>query len=105
MMVWLGDHLETLLVITVLAAVGVVVFRNTLAVYNHIFFSARALRNSLIKTMTMVLLLFLIYAIPRALFRVVLPDGWLQSLSLVITIVLFDVVWVETGRWLDRLIT
>ena len=60
MMVWLGDHVETLLVITVLTAVGVVVFRNTFAVYNRIFFSARALRNSLIKTMTMVLLLFLI---------------------------------------------
>lgn len=104
MIPWISAHWEVIAVIGILGLTGVLVFRNTLAVYDHIFFTGRALRNSLIKTVLMVALLFLIYAVPYWLFRTLLPDGWVQVLALLLSFVLFDIVWDEAGHLLDRII-
>lgn len=104
MITWFAAHWEPVLVVTVLGITGVLVFRNTLAVYDHIFFTGRALRNALMKTVLMLALMFLIYAVPAWLFRTLLPDGWWQSLALLLSFVLFDIVWDEAGHLLDRII-
>jgi cytochrome c oxidase assembly factor CtaG len=101
---WLAAHWETLLLILLLGGAGLWVFRSTLAVYGHIFFPARAVRNAFIKTVLMVALLFAIYAVPYWLFQVLLPPGWARSLSFLLSFVLFDVLWEGAGRLLDRLL-
>ena len=101
---WLRGHWEPLLLVTVLSLTGFLVFRRALAVYGRIFFPARAMRNSLIKSLVMVTTAFLIFAIPHWLFQALLPDGWIQSLSLLISFVLIDIVWDEVDRLVDRLL-
>ncbi len=101
---WFATHWETLLLIVLLGGAGLWVFRSTLAAYAHIFFPARAVRNAFIKAVLMVALLFMIYAAPYWLFQQLLPSGWARSLSLLLSFVLFDVLWEATGRLLDRLL-
>lgn len=101
---WFAAHWETLLLIVLLAGAGLWIFRSTLAVYGHVFFPARAVRNALIKTVLMVALLFAIFAAPYWLFQTLLPPGWARSLSLLLSFVLFDVLWGGAGRLLDRLL-
>ena len=100
---WLVAHWETLLLVGLLGGAGLWVFRSTLAVYGHIFFPARAVRNAFIKTVLMVALLYAIYAVPYWLFQTLLSPGWLRSLSFLLSFVLFDVLWGGAGRLLDRL--
>jgi hypothetical protein len=101
---WLAAHWETLLLVVLLGGTGLWVFRSTLAVYGRIFFPARAVRNAFIKTTLMVALLYAIYALPYWLFQTLLPPGWLQSLSFLLSFVLFDLLWGGAGRLLDRLL-
>ena len=100
---WLAAHWEPLLAAAVLAVTGVLVFRSALAVYGRIFFPARALRNAFLKALVMVGLFFAIFALPHWLFRALLPAGWLQNLSILVSFVLFDAMWGGAGRLLDRL--
>lgn len=101
---WFAAHWETLLGIVILAGTGFWTFRTTLAVYGRIFFPARAVRNAFIKTVLMVALLWAIYAAPYWLFQTLLPPGRLRSLSLLLTFVLFDLLWPGAWRLLDRIL-
>lgn len=101
---WLAAHWETLLLILLLGGAGLWVFRAALAVYGHIFFPARAVRNALIKAVLMVALLFVIYALPNWLAQTLLPAGWLRNLWAIVSILLFNALWEPAGRLLDRLL-
>ncbi len=101
---WLAAHWETLLLMVLLGGAGLWVFRSTLAVYGHIFFPARAVRNAFIKTVLMVALLYAIYAVPYWLFQALFSPGWTRSLSFLLSFVLFDVLWEGAGRLRDRLL-
>jgi hypothetical protein len=101
---WLAAHWETLLLIALLGATGLWVFRSALAAYGHIFFPARAVRNAFIKAVLMTALLFAIYALPYWLAQTFLPEGWLRNLWFIVSFVLFDVLWDPAGRLLDRLL-
>ncbi len=103
-MEWLRANWQALASAGALIAAGFLTFRSTLAVYGHIFFPARAVRNSLIKALVMVALLFLLFAIPHWIAQWLLPEGRIQSLSLVVSFLLLDFVWKESGRLLDRLL-
>ncbi len=101
---WFVAHWETLLLIVLLGGTALWVFRSTLAVYNHIFFSGRAVRNAFIKALLMTALLFAIYALPYWLAQTLLPEGWLRNLWFIVSFVLFDVLWNPASRLLDRLL-
>lgn len=101
---WLAAHWETLLLAVLLGGTGLWVFHAALADYNHIFFPARAVRNAFIKAVVMVALLFAIYALPYWLAHALLPEGWLRNLWLVVSFVLFDVLWDPAKRLVDRLL-
>lgn len=101
---WLRAHWETLLLTLLLGGTGLWVFRSTLAVYGHIFFPARAVRNAFIKAVLMTALLYAIYALPYWLAQTLLPAGWLRNLWFIVSFVLFDVLWDPASRLLDRLL-
>lgn len=100
---WLAAYWEPLLLAALLVGTGVWVFYSALAVYNHIFFPARAVRNAFLKALAMVALLFAIYALPYWLAQALLPPGRIQILALIVSFVLFDTLWEGAGRLLDRL--